>query len=37
MIAISLVFDRLWSQSRVNDLIAIRSWSRPALVLVWSY
>ena len=31
MITISLVFDRLWSQSRVNDLIAIRSWSRQAL------
>ena len=31
MIAISLVFDRLWSQSRVNDLIVIRSWLRQAL------
>jgi len=31
MIAISLVSDRLWSQSGVNDLIMIRSWSRQAL------
>jgi len=31
MIAISLACDRLWSHSRVNDLIAIRSWSRQAL------
>ena len=31
MIAISLVFDRLWSQSRVNNVIAIRSWLRQAL------
>ena len=31
MIVISLVFDRLWSWSRVNDLIAITSWSRQAL------
>jgi len=31
MIAISLVFDRRWPQRRVNDLIAIRSWSRQAL------
>jgi len=28
---ISLACDRLWSHSRVNDLIAIRSWSRQAL------
>jgi len=32
MIAISLACDRLWSHSSVNDLIAIRSWSRQALV-----
>jgi len=31
MIAISLACDRLWSHSRVNNLIVIRSWSRQAL------
>jgi len=31
MIMISLAFDQLWSQSTVNDLITIRSWSRQAL------
>jgi len=31
MIVISLVFDRPWSRSRVNDLIEITSWPRPAL------
>lgn len=32
MIAISFVFDRLWSQNTVNDLIAIRSQSRQSLL-----
>jgi len=31
MIAISLGFDRQWSQSIINDLITIRSWLRQAL------
>jgi len=35
MIAISLVFDRMWLQSKINDLIAIKSWSRQALLGGW--
>ena len=31
-ITISLVFDQMWSQSIINDLITIRSWLRQALI-----
>ena len=34
MIAISLVFDQIWLHSIINDLIAIRSWSRQALLVI---
>jgi len=34
MIAISLVLNRIWSHRIVNDLIANRSWSRQALLMV---